>query len=47
MARPDGVRETLVGIADHELDASEYALFERANELTPKRLALLRWKALS
>ena len=36
----DGVGETLVGITDHELDASEAALLERADEVAPERLAL-------
>jgi hypothetical protein len=36
----DGVGEALVGIADHELDASEAALLERADEIAPERLAL-------
>ena len=36
----DGVGEALVGIADHQLDASEAALFQRANEVAPERLSL-------
>jgi hypothetical protein len=37
---PDGFGEALVGIADHQLHPSEAALFQRADELAPERLAL-------
>jgi hypothetical protein len=36
----DGVGKALVGIADHQLDASEAALLERSDEVAPERLAL-------
>jgi hypothetical protein len=35
---PDRVGEAHVGVADHQLDASEAALLERANELAPEAL---------
>ena len=36
---PDGVGGALAGVADHERDPSQAELFERANKVTPERLA--------